>query len=107
MSLLFGFSHEIVTLKDKIFRMLGPGLITGASDDDPSGIATYSQAGAQFGFSITWTLLFTHPLMAAIQEISGRIGRIAAQARVFAAGRRNDKQPAEAGLSVYVLRDAE
>ena len=55
--------------------MLGPGLITGASDDDPSGIATYSQAGAQFGFSITWTMLFTYPLMAVIQEISGRIGR--------------------------------
>src|ERR1700720_3789573 len=56
-------------------RVLGPGLITGASDDDPSGIATYSQAGAQFGFSISWTMLFSYPLMAAIQEISGRIGR--------------------------------
>jgi NRAMP (natural resistance-associated macrophage protein)-like metal ion transporter len=63
-------------LKAKLLRVLGPGLITGASDDDPSGIATYSQAGAQFGFSITWTLLFTYPLMAAIQEISGRIGRV-------------------------------
>jgi NRAMP (natural resistance-associated macrophage protein)-like metal ion transporter len=58
-----------------LFRVLGPGLITGAADDDPSGIATYSQVGAQFGFSITWTLLFTYPLMAAIQEISARIGR--------------------------------
>ena len=58
-----------------LFRLLGPGLITGASDDDPSGIATYSQAGAQFGFSITWTLLFTYPLMAVIQEISACIGR--------------------------------
>ena len=65
-----------LTLKEKVLRALGPGLITGASDDDPSGIATYSQAGAQFGFSITWTLLFTYPLMVAIQEISGRIGRI-------------------------------
>ena len=55
--------------------VLGPGLITGASDDDPSGIATYSQAAAQFGFTITWTLLFIYPLMAAIQEISSRIGR--------------------------------
>jgi Natural resistance-associated macrophage protein len=63
-------AHAPLTLKDKILRVLGPGLITGASDDDPSGIATYSQAGAQFGFSITWTLLFTYPLMAAIQEIS-------------------------------------
>src|SRR3954470_14764202 len=58
---------------------IGPGVITGAADDDPSGIATYSQAGAQFGFSITWTLLFTYPLMAAIQEISARIGRITGQ----------------------------
>jgi Mn2+/Fe2+ NRAMP family transporter len=59
----------------KWFRTLGPGLITGASDDDPSGIATYSQAGAQLGLSITWTMLLTYPLMTAIQEISGRIGR--------------------------------
>ena len=62
--------------QDKLLRVLGPGLITGASDDDPSGIATYSQAGAQFGFGIAWTLLFTYPLMAAIQEISARIGRV-------------------------------
>src|SRR5271157_4152223 len=58
---------------------LGPGLITGASDDDPSGIATYSQAGAQFGFSMCWVMLFTFPLMAAIQEISARIGRVTGQ----------------------------
>ena len=55
---------------------LGPGLITGASDDDPSGIATYSQVGAQFGYAMTWVMLFTWPLMAAIQEISARIGRV-------------------------------
>ena len=61
--------------RNRIFRALGPGLITGAADDDPSGIATYSQAGAQFGFAITWTLLFTYPLMVVIQEISARIGR--------------------------------
>ena len=72
-------AYAPLTLKDKVLRVLGPGLITGASDDDPSGIATYSQAGAQFGFSITWTLLFTYPFMAAIQEISGRIGRITGQ----------------------------
>src|SRR5207248_3365787 len=59
-----------------ILRVLGPGLITGASDDDPSGIATYSQAGAQFGFSLGWVMLFSWPLMAAIQEISARIGRV-------------------------------
>ena len=56
-------------------RVLGPGLITGASDDDPSGIGTYSQAGAQLGFGIGWTMLMTYPLMAAIQEISARLGR--------------------------------
>jgi len=58
------------------WRRLGPGLITGASDDDPSGIATYSQAGAQFGYGLLWTALFSFPLMVAIQEISARIGRI-------------------------------
>ncbi len=62
-----------------LLGILGPGLITGASDDDPSGIATYSQAGAQFGFSMCWVMLFTFPLMAAIQEISARIGRVTGQ----------------------------
>jgi NRAMP (natural resistance-associated macrophage protein)-like metal ion transporter len=55
---------------------LGPGLITGASDDDPSGIATYSQMGAQFGYGMLWTMVFSYPLMAVIQEISARIGRV-------------------------------
>ena len=59
-----------------LLKFLGPGLITGASDDDPSGIATYSQAGAQFGYDLGWTLLFSWPLMCAIQEISARIGRV-------------------------------
>ena len=72
-------SNKSAPFATKIARVMGPGLITGASDDDPSGIATYSQAGAQFGFSITWTLLFTYPLMAAIQEISARIGRVTGQ----------------------------
>jgi NRAMP (natural resistance-associated macrophage protein)-like metal ion transporter len=55
---------------------LGPGLITGAADDDPSGIATYSQAGAQFGYNMLWTLVFTYPFMVAIQMISAQIGRV-------------------------------
>lgn len=63
-------------VKSGWLRRLGPGLITGASDDDPSGIATYSQAGAAFGFGLLWTMLLTLPLMAAVQEISARIGRI-------------------------------
>lgn len=58
----------------KIWGKLGPGLITGSSDDDPSGIATYSQAGAQFGLATLWTALFTFPLMASIQEMCARIG---------------------------------
>ena len=60
-------------------RVIGPGLITGASDDDPSGIATYSQAGAQFGFSLSWTMILTFPLMSAVQMISARIGRVTGQ----------------------------
>jgi NRAMP (natural resistance-associated macrophage protein)-like metal ion transporter len=59
-----------------LLAVLGPGLITGASDDDPSGIATYSQVGAQYGYGMGWMLLFSYPLMCAIQEISARIGRV-------------------------------
>jgi NRAMP (natural resistance-associated macrophage protein)-like metal ion transporter len=55
---------------------LGPGLVTGAADDDPSGIATYSQAGAQFGFNMLWTIIITYPLMVAIQIVSARLGRV-------------------------------
>lgn len=72
--------------KNKLFltirsfwKKLGPGLITGASDDDPSGIATYSQAGAQYGLSTLWTALITFPLMAAIQEMCARIGLVTAK----------------------------
>lgn len=62
--------------RKSILKLLGPGIITGASDDDPSGIATYSQAGAQFGYAMCWVMLFSFPLMAGIQEICGRIGRV-------------------------------
>ena len=57
-------------------RVVGPGLITGASDDDPSGIATYSQAGAQFGYGLGWAMILTYPLMCAVQMVSARIGRV-------------------------------
>jgi len=60
----------------KILNKIGPGFITGASDDDPSGIATYSQTGAQFGYSQLWTSLFSFPFMATIQEMCGRIGLV-------------------------------
>ena len=59
-----------------LLKKLGPGLITGAADDDPSGIATYSQAGAQFGLNTLWTCFFTFPLMVGIQIISAKIGRV-------------------------------
>ena len=71
-----GHSPAVGPSKPRLLGLLGPGLIAGASDDDPSGIATYSQAGAQLGFSVSWTMLFSYPLMAVIQEISGRIGRV-------------------------------
>jgi NRAMP (natural resistance-associated macrophage protein)-like metal ion transporter len=59
-----------------ILRLLGPGLVTGAADDDPSGIATYSQAGAHFGYGLLWTVFLTTPFMIAIQLVSARIGRV-------------------------------
>ena len=55
---------------------LGPGVVTGAADDDPSGIATYSQAGAQFGYGLLWTMILTYPLMSAVQLVSAHIGRV-------------------------------
>lgn len=69
------WTHHLPS-RSRLLRAIGPGWITGASDDDPSGIATYSQAGAQFGYGMAWVMLFTWPLMAAIQEISARIGRV-------------------------------
>src|SRR5437899_1296560 len=60
----------------RFLRKLGPGLITGAADDDPSGIATYSQAGAQFGYQMGWTVVLTYPLMVGIQMVSARMGRV-------------------------------
>ena len=62
--------------KKGLAALIGPGLLTGASDDDPSGIGTYSQVGAQFGFGMLWTMLFSYPLMVAAQLICARIGRV-------------------------------
>src|ERR1700684_696963 len=62
--------------EDPRVKQLGPGLITGAADDDPSGIATYSHAGAEFGYSMLWTVFFTYPLMVGIQMVSARLGCI-------------------------------
>ncbi len=68
-------SPAVAPPKPRLFKVLGPGLITGASDDDPSGIATYSQAGAQFSYALAWTMLFSYPLMVAVQMVSARLGR--------------------------------
>ena len=67
---------ETKKTKNMVLRLLGPGLVTGAADDDPSGIATYSQAGAQFGYGLLWTVFLTTPFMIAIQLVSARIGRV-------------------------------
>src|SRR3984957_17791682 len=63
-------------LKEHPLARVGPGLITGVADDDPSGIATYSQAGAQFGLNMLWTMPLAYPLMSAIQSMCARIGRV-------------------------------
>ena len=69
-----------------VFKQLGPGLVTGAADDDPSGIATYSQAGAQFGFALLWTMVLTFPLMVAIQMICALIGRVTGRGLAYNMG---------------------
>jgi NRAMP (natural resistance-associated macrophage protein)-like metal ion transporter len=84
----------------KLLQILGPGLITGASDDDPSGIATYSQVGAQFGYGMTWVMLFSWPLMCAIQEISARIGRVTGRG---VAGNLQRHYPSGIGFFVVLL----
>lgn len=76
---LMNVKRNIRVRLTRYWRILGPGLITGASDDDPSGIATYSQAGAQFGLATLWTALFTYPLMASMQEMCARIGLVTSQ----------------------------
>lgn len=63
----------------KFWKLIGPGLVTGASDDDPSGIATYSQAGAAYGLSTLWTSILAFPLMSAIQKMCAKIGLITEQ----------------------------
>ena len=67
---------KVVKKGKDYWNMLGPGLTTGASDDDPSGIATYSQTGAQYGFGLLWLAAFTFPLMSVVQEMCARIGMV-------------------------------
>src|SRR5712672_3087470 len=72
------FMKEVEKLK-KYLKILGPGIITGASDDDPSGIATYSQVGAGYGLGLLWMAPYTFPLMAAMQGMCARIGMVTSQ----------------------------
>jgi len=86
------FNNEVVKKTKDYWHMLGPGLTTGASDDDPSGIATYSQVGAQYGFGLLWMAAWTFPLMATVQEMCARIGMatgrgLAGNIRVFFSAR--------------------
>src|ERR1044071_9380267 len=69
-------SNKTSSLLKVVLDKLGPGIITGASDADPSGIATYSQAGAQFGFGMAWLVLFLYPMMTVVQEMCARIGLV-------------------------------
>src|SRR3989344_5211884 len=78
--------EEKILMRKKPFKLaeqywdtLGPGLTTGAADDDPSGIATYSQAGARYGLQLIWLSLFTYPFMAVVQEMCARIGIVSGQ----------------------------
>jgi NRAMP (natural resistance-associated macrophage protein)-like metal ion transporter len=75
-----------------LLRSLGPGLITGASDDDPSSIGTFSQAGAKFGFGMLWTVLFTYPLMMVVQEICARIGLLKGDGLAAVIGKKYSKK---------------
>jgi NRAMP (natural resistance-associated macrophage protein)-like metal ion transporter len=79
MAIAFTKTRPTIGSLRKLFGLLGPGLVTGAADDDPSGIATYSQAGAQFGFALSWTMFLTTPFMIAIQMVSARIGCVTGQ----------------------------
>ena len=74
--MVWHIKRSILWFRRRVWDSLGPGLIAGAADDDPSGVATYSVAGAQFGTSLLWTALITWPLMAAVQMMCARIGMV-------------------------------
>ena len=76
MTSISNYTGSIVGSAGRLLRMFGPGLVTGAADDDPSGIATYSQGGAQFGYAMSWTMFLTTPFMIAIQMVTARIGAV-------------------------------
>jgi len=94
-------TKELPRRRTSLLRTLGPGLVTGAADDDPSGIATYSQVGAQFGYALGWTMLFSYPLMTAIQGISAGIGAVTGQG--IAQNLRRHYPPSVLRLAVLLL----
>jgi len=96
------FALMIERLRDHPLKQVGPGLITGVADDDPSGIATYSQAGAQFGLDMLWTMPLAFPLMAAIQSMCGRIGRVTGKG-LAANIKENFPLPVLIGLVILLL----
>ena len=77
--------------KNVLFRLLGPGLVTGAADDDPSGISTYSITGAAFGYGLLWTALVSFPLMASVQMMCGRLGMVTGRGLAGVVRRRYSK----------------
>ena len=82
----------------RFFKEIGPGVITGASDDDPSGIATYSQAGAKYGLGLLWTAIFMLPMMYVVQEMSARIGAVTGKGIA-----KNIKRPSEIVTRIVVF----
>jgi hypothetical protein len=91
----------------RLWRRLGPSLVTGAADDDPSGIATHSQIGAQFGFQLSWTFLFSLPLMVVIQEVAAEIGSVTgrgnSQANTLTGGAGADSLDGGDGNDIYIF----
>jgi NRAMP (natural resistance-associated macrophage protein)-like metal ion transporter len=86
-----------------LFAMLGPGLVTGAADDDPSGIATYSQGGAQFGYALGWTMFLTTPFMIAIQLVSARIGAVTGRGLAANLGKAMPAAPLHALVGLLLI----
>src|SRR5690349_218373 len=93
---------QVTSLPRRVWRTLGPGVITGAADDDPSGIATYSIAGAQLGTTLLWTALVTWPLMAAVQSMCARIGMVTGRG-LMGALRRKFSRRVLAGAAAALL----
>jgi Mn2+/Fe2+ NRAMP family transporter len=98
-----GLTHRVAGIPRRVWGALGPGLITGAADDDPSGIATYSVAGAQFGTGLLWTALITWPLMAAVQSMCARIGMVTGRGLMGALRRKFRRRMLAPGAAALLI----